>query len=338
MRQSVLLLGVCTPWVRGLAIVLALCHLACDSEPPAPGHGMLDEFPIPTKDSCPWGLTLGPDGALWFTEVFANQIGRISTAGEITEFPVPTADSQPWGIVTGPDGNLWFTEFAGGKIGRITPGGAVTEFDGGRARGITVGPDGSLWYAKDNSLGRITLTGETADYPTPSSRGPRMLEPYAITSGADGNLWFSDWWDAIGRMSPDGTLAELATPTALSMPGEIVASPDGNVWFAETYAGAIGHLAPSGKITEVLLTSITGALSGIAAGPDGDLWFAGDCLGRIAPSEEITQLSGACIGHPTHAITTGPDGNLWFTEPEDNKVGRYKLQTTAETAAPSRRP
>jgi streptogramin lyase len=34
-------------------------------------------------------IAAGPDGALWFTKVTANQIGRITTTGTFTEFPAP---------------------------------------------------------------------------------------------------------------------------------------------------------------------------------------------------------------------------------------------------------
>ena len=38
----------------------------------------ISEFPPPTGDSGPAGITLGPDGNLWFTEYIANKIGRIT--------------------------------------------------------------------------------------------------------------------------------------------------------------------------------------------------------------------------------------------------------------------
>lgn len=34
------------------------------------------EYPIPTANSEPHGMVLGPDGAIWFAEE-CNQIGRI---------------------------------------------------------------------------------------------------------------------------------------------------------------------------------------------------------------------------------------------------------------------
>jgi streptogramin lyase len=67
----------------------------------------------------PYGITPGPDGNLWFTEVNGNQIGKITPSGVITEYKIPTSNSMPRGIATGPDSNLWFAESAGNKIGKL---------------------------------------------------------------------------------------------------------------------------------------------------------------------------------------------------------------------------
>jgi virginiamycin B lyase len=72
--------------------------------------GKIREFPIPTAQSAPGEIETGSDGTLWFTELFGNQIGRITTAGSITEFAIPTANSTLFGITTGPDQNIWFAE------------------------------------------------------------------------------------------------------------------------------------------------------------------------------------------------------------------------------------
>ena len=44
-------------------------------------------------------LAAGPDGALWFTEIPLNKIGRMTADGDVTEFPIPTPGSGPVGIV-----------------------------------------------------------------------------------------------------------------------------------------------------------------------------------------------------------------------------------------------
>src|SRR5262249_37160994 len=84
------------------------------------------EFPIPTPDSEPEGIALGPDGNIWFVETGAQKIGRITPQGQLTEFSAGITQI-PLEIVAGPDGNLWFTEQLN-SIGRITPAGVVTEF------------------------------------------------------------------------------------------------------------------------------------------------------------------------------------------------------------------
>jgi virginiamycin B lyase len=80
---------------------------------------------IPLADSTPFGITLGPDGNIWFTES-REKIGRISPATPecVTEFPVPASPEYPVGtfpsgITAGPDGNIWFTEGNGNQIVRL---------------------------------------------------------------------------------------------------------------------------------------------------------------------------------------------------------------------------
>jgi virginiamycin B lyase len=151
----------------------------------------ITEFPIPTTNSGPSGITVGPDGALWFTEASGNNIGRISTAGIVTdEYPIPTTNSSPSGITAGPDGALWFTEFnsTSNGIGRITTGGVITQPSAGfRTFGITAGPDGALWFTENSTIGRMTTAGEITQFPLPYGHGPN-----SITVGPDGALWFTD--------------------------------------------------------------------------------------------------------------------------------------------------
>src|SRR5258706_5158430 len=92
------------------------------------------EFPIPTANSQPYVITVGPDRALWFTErglpdvPGVENIGRITTTGVITEFLPPSTKGDPNSITTRADGALWFTENGTNQIGRITTAGVITEF------------------------------------------------------------------------------------------------------------------------------------------------------------------------------------------------------------------
>jgi len=61
---------------------------------------------LPTN-SQPYDITTGPDGAMWFTFVNTNALGRIDTSLNISEFSLPTNNTagavldEPEGIVLG---------------------------------------------------------------------------------------------------------------------------------------------------------------------------------------------------------------------------------------------
>lgn len=39
----------------------------------------INEYKLPMDKSGPYGITVGPDGAMWFTESRGNKIGRITS-------------------------------------------------------------------------------------------------------------------------------------------------------------------------------------------------------------------------------------------------------------------
>ena len=94
----------------------------------SPETGFITEYNVPDVEASWNGITVGPDGNLWFTEsrepvgLFTNnKIGKISPAtGIITEYDV-LGSVQLNGITTGPDGNLWFVDGGPGEIDNISP-------------------------------------------------------------------------------------------------------------------------------------------------------------------------------------------------------------------------
>ena len=152
----------------------------------------------------------------------------------ISEFTVTTAVSVPYGMAGGPDGNIWFTERNGNKIGRITPGGTITEFTvstaGAEIEGITAGPDGNLWFVEltGNKIGRITPSGTITEFPLSAvpvaPQHCRRLGREPLVYQYNGNR--------IGRITPSGTITEFPL-SSRSLPWDITAGPDGNLWFTE---------------------------------------------------------------------------------------------------------
>ncbi len=178
--------------------------------------GTIADYGVPTSGSSPYGITAGPDGALWFTEYSGNKIGRVTTSGAITEYSVPASGTGSFDITAGPDGALWFTEYSGNKIGRITTSGAITEYNvptlNSGPYGITAGPDGALWFTEGqgNKIGRITTAGAITEYSVPTSG----RFPQAITAGSDGALWLTELIsNQIGRITTAGTITESSVPS-----------------------------------------------------------------------------------------------------------------------------
>lgn len=324
----------CFASVRFLApgLIFALC-----ASPPVEAV-TVNDFPVPVQYSGPQGITVGPDGNLWFTEYHANQIGRITPAGVITEFPIPTVNSGPWGIAAGSDGNLWFTERDGHNVGRVTPAGIVTEFPGPAylLNSIAAGADGNLWFTFEGStICRITPAGSITEFPVPTAGAQCM----GITAGPDGNLWFAEmnFLDPnapgkIGRISTAGDVTEFSLPPDLTGPVAISSGPDGNLWFTG-FSPAIGRITPSGDVTAFPFPPPIqpfGANPCITSGPDGNLWYFGN---RISPGKVHTFLgrvtpSGAITEFPPYwgqGITAGPDGNIWFTSADG--IGQIVMST-----------
>jgi streptogramin lyase len=248
-----------------------------------------------------YDLVEGPDGALWMTDTFNQQIVRMSAQGAFTGFVLPTLNA-PLNICNGPDKALWFTvDSDPPEIGRITTSGRITPFsfrgsENDFANDIAGGSDGALWFTQPNPnlIGRITTNGKVTEY----SKG--------ITAGAK--------------------------------PWSIAPGPDGALWFTELAGGRIGRITTAGKVTEYSSgISATEALYDIAAGPDGAMWFTefetygtdqirASKIGRITMQGKISEYSqGVTPDAAPIGIAAGSDGRMWFDEWWLDKMGRVTL-------------
>jgi streptogramin lyase len=107
-----------------------------------------------------------------------------------------------------------------------------------------------------------------------------------ITSGPDGNLWFTEHGgNRIGRITPSGSIREFSLPTPGSAPQGITAGPNGNLWFTEDYSNRIGQITTSGTITEFAgFPDYFYGLGAMVLGPDGNLWItADDNIDQVTP-------------------------------------------------------
>ncbi|HEV3217894.1 MAG TPA: hypothetical protein VGZ27_19365, partial [Vicinamibacterales bacterium] len=190
-----------------------------------------------------------------------------------------------------------------------------------------------------------TLAESTANaqpMPSPIVEFPVAGDPQGITTGPDGNIWFTEYSARkIGRMTSAGVITEFPFPFSsvsppFGRPYAITAGPDGNLWFTmialdpknpSGSGGGVGRITPTGTLTTFNSASCCSSPSGIAAGPDGNLWVidldttlssVGSIM-RITPTGSITTFplapffGGQYQNLLPEAISAGPDGNVWFT-------------------------
>jgi uncharacterized delta-60 repeat protein len=294
------------------------------------------EYHVPTPNSGPDWTVSGPDGNLWFSEVNAPRIGKITPQGSVSEIALPISPDQIVGqIVSGPNGNLWFsiatvnatdgTPSGAGEILEMTPAGTVVqEFTlptVDDALCLTQGPDGNIWFADyyRGMIGRMTPAGAVTYFQAPYGIA-------GIIAGPDGNLWFEGTsLPSIGRVAPDGTITVFPLPSG----GRgLTAGPDGNLWMC---AGdnEIYRISTAGQLTgNFIIPTPNSGDYGMAAGSDGALWFnegAANQIGRITVAGVITEYPIPTSNSGSEPIASGPDGNIWFAEYYSNQIGELVL-------------
>jgi streptogramin lyase len=278
-----------------------------------------------------------------------------AAVGDITTYSDPAGGvNQPLAITAGTDGNLWFTSINNPTaIGRINPAtGAITTYRDaekvGGLRGITSGPDGAIWFLTHfgtfgeagTFVGRIDpATGAITTFEDPTAE--ETPEGQSITTGPDGNLWYTAFVNRIVRFDPDDSTFTEYTAADVVGPNEIVAGPDGNLWFTSGDNDRIGRIDPDdGTITTYPDPNANvDSPFAITNGPDGNLWFTSaqnDRIGRIDPDDGsiVTYADpNDTISDPV-GITTGADGNLWFTSFLNARIGRIDPDDGSITTFP----
>jgi virginiamycin B lyase len=176
----------------------------------------------------PFGITPGPDGAMWVAAFGAgvfNAFGGLNggtkgSKGSITQFGADGNFTvytqlhieQPFWITLGPDKALWFTDDGANAIGQLTTSGSFKDWsnsaDIDEPRFITAGPDGALWFTNggNNTIGRITTKGVVQRFANKA-----FNNPLGITAGPDGALWFTNAGNnTIGRITTDGRVTTFS--------------------------------------------------------------------------------------------------------------------------------
>lgn len=244
---------------------------------------VLTEFQLPTgqpghESNLPAQIAAGPDGNMWFTELGAGKIGRISPNGTITEYPVPgevlplsaltsysVRASNPYSICGGPDGHLWFTMPWRDRLGRVSTNGQFHIPNPSRdpIGGLPL-PYGStpavivpnLWFSETtaNKVGRVVVQasstpGQFSFHVEELTLPAGAIRPFAMAIGS--KVWFSVQ-GRIGYIDPSRRVtmvdippwwdASMGSSHAFGYCGSMVAHYDGTLWFTDQDRYRIGRI------------------------------------------------------------------------------------------------
>jgi virginiamycin B lyase len=268
-----------------LFMVVAVLLVVCAGFVYAAAAVRIREWPLPSTDRFPHDPAVAPDGALWFTGMGSNTLGRLDTAtGTFRSYPVRTPDSGPHGLVADRKGNIWFTANYKGYIGRLDP-----------------------------------ATGVMAEYPLPDKKAK---DPHTPVFDQKGELWFTvQEGNFVGRLNPaDGKIVLVHPPTDDARPYGIAVNAEGVPFFCEFGANKIGRINPvTMAIKEYELPDKGARPRRLAIDGRGQVWYTDyqrGYLGRLDPGTgKVSQWQspGGKKSAP-YAIAVRKDGTVWYSE------------------------
>jgi virginiamycin B lyase len=198
-------------------------------------------------------LAVGPDGNFWIPNSQSNnptpsrQIVKVTPSGVVTAYNPLLSGAYLEGIATGSDGNMWFTEFNAvgtSYLEKITTSGTnATQY---AATGSAQYPqfaiqglDKNIWFTScsGQSINKITTAGVVTSFP--SSTPTSVTQPWGLTTGPDGAIWFASLVGGSGKLLRIPTNATAASQiTSFPVPSKggvywIATGPDGALWFTE---------------------------------------------------------------------------------------------------------
>jgi uncharacterized protein (TIGR03437 family) len=151
----------------------------------------------------PGGLAIGPDGSLYISDTFNQQVRRVSPNGVITAFAGlgfdntdqafggdggPAAEAslfQPAGLAFDSNGNLYIADEYNNRIRKVAPGGIIT----------TIAGNGDAGFAGEGQ----PATSATLNHPTD------------VAVDAAGNLYIADQYNnRVRKVTPGGIISTVA--------------------------------------------------------------------------------------------------------------------------------
>lgn len=260
----------------------------------------------------PFGVTVGPDGDLYFCDTNNHVIRKISRAKGRIETVVGSGKkgysgdggkatratlNEPYEIRFHPDGSLYWVERLNHVVRRMDPASGRVETVAGTGKPGFSGDGGPAVKAAMNEPHSIQFDREGKGLFICDIRNHRIRR----VDLTNGNI---DTWCGTGEAkdTPDG--AKLGKQTPLKGPRALDRGPDGDLWLAlregnavyriDMKAGTLHHIAGSGKAGftgnggPAKQATIAGP-KGVAVSPDGKTVYLADTETHTVRAIDLTR-------------------------------------------------
>lgn len=319
------------------------------------------EIPLKT-DSQPLGITIGPNGAVWFAENNSTSIIEYNPANEsFRSYSVPTkGPSMIWFMLFDPSGNLWFSNQLQPYLWRLSP--TTGQFDNFSTGKQYVWPFGivydnftnEIWFTSTytDQIGYFKLNDEGATLGalinvtgTASLKTPPLYGPTGIQVGPTGNIFVSEPFSAnIVEYNP--TSKEFVNvwklPTGAQPVGISIDSTQGTIWFANHASSLFGFVnTKTDSVTEYATSPYeffgdTISLPyWVGLSTNGTVWIDEHASNKIARYDPVTGLLTEFAiptneSAPLHFAIDNSKGIVWFTEFFGSNLGRVNMNASCE--------
>jgi hypothetical protein len=312
--------------------------------------GSADDTGAAARFSSPNGVAVDGSGNVYVADTYNNTIRKITAGGVVTTL-AGTAGSygsadgtagaarftNPLGVAVDGSGNVYVADTGNNTIRKIAPGAVVTTLAGtagaqgsadgtGNAarfygpRAVAVDGSGNLFVADTDAVRKVTPAGVVTTF---AALTGTSAAGEGLAVDASGNVFFSDGYFAVMRVSTAGAVTALAGATSGSMgyadgtgaaaqfagPEDVAVDGSGNVYVADSANFAIRKVTPAGVVTTFAgkagssgSTDGAGAAArfsapiGVAIDKSGNVYVADSgnhLIRKVTPSGSVTTLAGA---------------------------------------------
>lgn len=249
-----------------------------------------------------YGLTAGPDHALWLSDGSSEGVDRVSLAGAGVSYSDGSVVACPETIVAANDGMLWVSNHCSG-LWSMTVGGGIQPSAGSAHTASTYylaqGADGDFYVDDGANIDKYDPVAQTTtQIPIPNGTSITGITS-APTDGATGAIWYTA---TVPNTVSQGVVGRIAIGSATAVTEvtvgngattganftAIAAGADGAVWMADQYNNQVDKISFSAPtsiaqypLPDAAAISGNQTIQAMVLGPDGSLWLSEDAAGKI---------------------------------------------------------